>query len=302
MSDDIKREARRQYFKYFRIWFICIGILLALIVGAGVVRSMRSDESRGNNHAPKERVYDEADVLTDEEEEKLRKYIAKVEEEFHADFVIRTISQPVEGQEALRYGCVYTDYEKNMFDIADTFWEEKKFGYNKSWEGDGSVLLDNCYPGQEGCCISTSGKIEDRLSDRELDLIQDAVYDAYSSSPYKAYVAYIDGVCKYAKSEASVEVGPTYYLAAILIPLIVAGSFAASHLSNNKAKKTVAPNAYVVGGKPVMRVQADDFVRKHVTQRRIETSSSGGSRSSGGGGGHHVSRGGASHGGSVRRR
>lgn len=300
MEDDVKREARRQYLKYFRIWFIGIGILLAVAVGAGVVRSMRSDDSRGNNRAPKERVYDEADVLTDQEEEKLRKYIARKEKEIHADFVIRTISRPVEGQEALRQGCVYTDYGKNMFDLADTFWEEEKFGYDKSWEGDGSILLDNCYPGQEGVCISTSGKIEDRLSKRELDLIQDAVYDAYGSGPYKAYVAYIDGVCKYAKSAELF--GSMYYLAAVLIPLVVAGSFAASHLSGNKARKTVAPNAYVVGGKPVMRGQSDDFVRKHVTQRKIETSSSGGSRSSGGGGGHHVSRGGASHGGSVRRR
>lgn len=295
MDNDIKREARRQYLKYFRIWFIGIGILLAMAVSAGVVRSMKKD-SRENDAAPKERVYDEADLLTDQEEEKLRKYIARMEKEVHADFVIRTINQPVEGPEALSYGCVYTDYEKNMFDIADTFWEEKKFGYNKSWEGDGSVLLYNCYPGQSGACISTSGKIEDRLSKRELDLIQDAIY-ADRSSPYKMCVAYIDGVCKY---EKSVEFGLTYYLAAVLIPLVAAGSFAASHLSGNKARKTVAANAYVVGGKPVMRGQSDDFVRKHVTQRKIETSSSGGSRSSGGGG-HHVSRGGASHGGSVRR-
>lgn len=303
MDNDVKREARRQYLRYFRIWFIVIGILLAVAVGVRVVRSMRSGDSRGNNRAPKERVYDEADVLTDREEEKLREYIARVEKEVHADFVIRTISQPVEGPEASRYNYRFTDYEGNMRDLADDFWDENKFGYNKGWEGDGSVLLDNCYPGQEGCYISTSGKIEDELSERELDLIQDAVYDAYKSSPYKAYVAYIDGVCKYATSENSVKFDSTYYLGAALIPLVVAGAFAASHLSGNKARKTVAANAYVVGGKPVMRGQSDDFVRKHVTQRKIETSSSGGSRSSsGGGGGHHVSRGGASHGGSVRRR
>lgn len=303
MDNDIKREAMRQYLRYFRIWFIAIGILLAVAVGVRAVRSMRGGDSRGNNHAPKERVYDEADVLTDREEEKLREYIASVEKELQADFVIRTISQPVEGPEALRYGCTYTDYEDNMQDIADTFWDENKFGYNQDWEGDGSVLLDNCYPGQEGCCISTSGKIEDELSERELERIQDAIYDAYESSPYKAYVAYIDGVCKYAASEKGAGFGPMYYLGAVLIPLVAAGVFAASHLGNNKAGKTVAANAYVAGGKPVMCGQSDDFVRKYVTQRKIETSSSGGSSSGrSGGGGHHVSRGGASHGGSVRRR
>lgn len=298
MDEDIKREARRQYLSYFKVWFIGVGVLLVMAVSAGAVRFVKGNGSRGNDDAPKERVYDEADVLTDAEEEKLRKYIAKKEKELGADFVIRTISQPMEGQEALKHGCVYTNYEKNMFDVADTFWEEKGYGYNKDWEGDGSILLDNCYPGQEGTCISTSGKIEKRLSEEENDKIQDAIYDAYRSSPYKAYVAYIDGICKYARVA---EFGPMYYLVAVLLPLIVAGCFAASHLKGSLARKTVAPNAYVVGGKPVMRDSADDFVRKHVTQRKIETSSSGGSRSSGGGG-HHVSRGGASHGGSVRRR
>lgn len=296
MDDDIKREARRQYFKYFRIWFIGIGILLAMAVSAGVVRSMKKD-SRENDAAPKERVYDEAGVLTDKEEEKLRKYIAEKEGQLHADFVIRTINQPVEGAEALKHGCRYTVWNDNMRDLADDFWDENKFGYNKGWEGDGSLLLDNFYPGQEVYWISTSGKIEDRLSDEDLDRIYDKFDDAYRKSPYEGYVAYIDGVCRYAKP---VDFGPTYYLAALLIPLIVAGFFAASHLSGNKAGKTVAANAYVVGGKPVMRGQSDDFVRKHVTQRKIETSSSGGSRSSGGGG-HHVSRGGASHGGGGRR-
>lgn len=109
-----------------------------------------------------------------------------------------------------------------------------------------------------------------------------------------------------------------------MISLIVALIYAATHLIQSPARNTTAVNAYVIGGKPVMNRKTDVFLRKSVTQRRIETSSEssgGSSRSSGsshsnssssyrssgsssrssGGGGHHVSRSGASHGGGSRR-
>ena len=37
MEKDIKREALRQYFKYFKIWFIIAGILAVITIGAAVV-------------------------------------------------------------------------------------------------------------------------------------------------------------------------------------------------------------------------------------------------------------------------
>ena len=37
MSDDYKKEAIRQYLHHFRIWFILVGIMAVVTVGAGVI-------------------------------------------------------------------------------------------------------------------------------------------------------------------------------------------------------------------------------------------------------------------------
>ena len=66
MEKDIKREALRQYFKYFKIWFIIAGILAVITIGAAVVHALTPKPVRGNGQEPTERVYDYADMLTEE--------------------------------------------------------------------------------------------------------------------------------------------------------------------------------------------------------------------------------------------
>lgn len=302
MSDNFKKEAIRQYLRHFRILFIIVGIAAAVTVGAGVVSFFRSGAGRINTSAPGERVYDNANILTDAEEEKLRKYIAEKEAKYKADFVILTFSQPVQGQEALQYGCRYTDWERNMTDIADDFWDEKGYGFNKSFEGDGSILIDNRYEGQRGEWLSNSGKVEDALSARAVENVMYAVDNYYDSDPCKAYMCYIDTVCSYLDG-GKFQINGTYYLGALVISFIAAGVYAASHLGKNKARDTTTANVYVAGGKPVMNNVQDAFIRKNVVKRKIETSSgsSGGGGRSSGGGGHHTSRSGASHGGGGHR-
>lgn len=301
MDKELKKEAKKQYLHYFRIWFIVVGVLLVATVGAGVIHAMKKDAVRTNNTAPAERVYDYADILTDAEEEKLRAYIAKKEAEYKADFVIMTFSRPVEGAEAKeQYGYRSTDWKQNMIDIADDFWDENGYGFNKSFEGDGSILIDNRYEGQRGEWLSTSGKVEDALGTYDVENVLYAVDDYYDSDPCRAYMRYIDKVCSYL--DGGVQFGAGYYLGAFVFSVIVTLVYAASHLGRNKAENTVAVNAYVNGGKPVLRNKGDDFIRKNVVSRRIETSSGGGGgHHSGGGGGHHVSRSGASHGGGGHR-
>lgn len=301
MDKELKKEARKQYLHHFRFLFIVVGILLIVTAAAGVSQAMKAGMVRTNNEAPSERVYDYADILTEEEEEKLRQYIAKKEEKYGADFVIMTFSQPVEGTEAKeQYGYRSSDWEQNMMDIADDFWDRNGYGFNKSFEGDGSILIDNRYEGQRGEWLSTSGKVEHALSAYDVESVLYAVDDYYDSNPYKAYIQYIDSICSYL--DGGLQLGGAYYLGALVISVIVAAVYGAGHLGKNKARDTVAVNAYVSGGKPDLRSKSDDFIRKNVVTRHIETSSGGGShRSSSGGGGHHTSRSGASHGGGGHR-
>lgn len=303
MSDNFKKEAIRQYLRHFRILFIIVGIVAAVTAGAGVISLTRSSAERGNTSAPRERVYDNADILTDEEEEKLRKYIAKQEAKYKADFVILTVSQPVEGAEALEYGCPTTDWESNMTALADDFWDENGYGFNRDFEGDGSILIDNRYEGQRGEWLSSSGRVEDALSVRAVENVLYAVDDYYDSDPCRAYMRYIDKVCSYLDG-GKIQVNGTYYLGAVFASVVIAGVYAASHLGKNKVRDTTTANAYVAGGKPVMNNVRDEFIRKNVVKRHIETSSGSGGSSGGrssGGGGHHTSRSGASHGGGGHR-
>lgn len=301
MSDNLKKEARKQYLHYFRIWFVIVGILLVLTIVMGIRYSMREPVVRLNTTAPTERVYDYADVLTDSEEQKLRDYIAKKELEYQADFVIMTFSQPVEGDAAKEeYGYDSTDWQHNMTDIADNFWDTNGYGFNKDFEGDGSILIDNRYEGQRGEWLSTSGKVEDSLGTQDVENVLYAVDKYYDANPYLAYLNYIDEVCYHLEGGNSTPGVGTFLLAAV-ISAVVAAIYAASHLSKNKAKKTVAVNAYVAGGRPSIKNQGDQFIRKNVVKRRIETSSGSSSGGSSGGGGHHVSHSGASHGGGGHR-
>ena len=139
MEKDIKREALRQYFKYFKIWFIIAGILAVITIGAAVVHALTPKPVRGNGQEPTERVYDYADMLTEEEEQSLREYIAECEEKIQADIVIVTISESVEYDlqdpdlpEAFHAKEVgSTDWSTAMRDLADNFYDYNNYGYNK---------------------------------------------------------------------------------------------------------------------------------------------------------------------------
>ena len=300
MGVNYRKEARNQFLQYFRVWFIIIGILLIIAVALYGIRRMTDNASRGNTDAPSERVYDKAGILSADEEERLRSQIAKAENRLHMDIVIVTIDQPMEGPEAKKQqNAVSTRLEDVMEAYADNFWDDNHYGYNKSFEGDGVILVDNVYDGQGYWQLSTSGKAEKSLGDYDIDRLLDVVYRYYDYSPYRGYSEFIDALADQIDTHGS---APLPWIVVVVVPVIVALVFAAGNLNQSKAKDTTAVNAYVVGGKPVMNSQKDEFLRKHVTSRRIQTSSgsSGGGRSSGGGG-HHTSRSGASHGGGGRR-
>lgn len=304
MENDFKREARKQYLHFFRIWFIIVGILLAVTILVTIARVFTGGSmERGNMQAPTERVYDYADVLTDEEEEKLRQLIAKKEAQIGCDLVLVTICQPVEGSEAKEtYGYRYTGWELNMQDIADDFYDNYGYGFEAP-HGDGALILDNWYEGQKGTHLSTSGRIFARFGGYEIDQALNRVDRYIENDPYKAYSACINYIADRMSGRSSGMRG-VFMLLAVFVPIITAVIFVATHLRSKEGKKTTTATTYIAGGKPVMNQQRDDFIRKSVSQRRIQTGSSsgGGGHSSGGHGGAHHSSGGHSHGGGSHRR
>lgn len=307
---DVKAEAKKQYLNYFKAWFIVLGILVICALVKFVGGLLEKDEviERTNFEAPAERVYDKAGVLTDMEEDKLRLLIAKYEGMIGCDIVLMTIDQPVEGAEAQqKYDYRYTDWELNMRDIADDFFDYEGYGYdNVSYSG--ALILDNWYEGQGGTWLSTSGKVYEKFGDYEIDQVLDEIYYAIDggSSAYKAYEKGIKELAAQMtgdrKLASSLSMG-SFVLAALILPIIVAAIFIATKMKVKEGEVTTTSNTYVDGNARV-NGQRDDFIRKSVSTRVIQTSSSGGSRSGGssGRGGSHRSSSGRSHGGGGRRR
>ncbi len=310
MEKDIKREALRQYLKYFKVWFIIAGILAVITIGAAVVHLLTPKTTRSNSQDPTERVFDYADMLTDEEEQSLREYIAECEEKIQADIVIVAISESVEYDlqdpdlpEAFHAKEVgSTDWSTAMRDLADNFYDYNNFGYDKV-HGNGALLLDNSYEGQGGSWLSTCGSIYEYFGDYEINQALYAVDDYIEESPYKAYMACISYVTR-TMEESRGDITMTFF-PWILTGAVVALIYAIVNLHQKKAKDTTTVNQYVEGKKPKMNNTRDQYLRKNVVTRRIETSSSSGGSSShhsGGHGGSHRSSSGVSHGGGGHRR
>lgn len=285
----------KQYFSYFKFLFITIIVLGLLTGGIGLVRSMMEHHVRKNSEAPKQRVFDYADVLTSAEEAKLEAQIAKREDQTGCDIVIVTIDESV----LELYGYTQntdSNWMRAMRDFADDFYDENKFGYNRV-HGDGALLLDNWYAGEKGSWLSTCGRVLERYSDSMIDSLLDDVYDRVEKNPYKAYSAYIEDIY-HDMTGGRINIHPLIILA---VAAVVAMIYIASHMKTKEGEKTTGASTYVEDGSVQFKVSRDELINKYVTSVAYSSSSgSGGGHS--GGGGRHTSSHGVSHGGGGRRR
>lgn len=298
MDREMRIEARNQYLKYFRIWFIVIAILAVITMIIFVSSRLQEKTESRNTQAPAERVYDLADVLTDSEEESLRDLIARREEEIKGHIVLVTTNLAMEGAGALYDGS----WENNMMNTADAFYDQKGYGYDQPC-GDGVLILDNWYEGQAGNWLSTCGRLIGEFGDYEINRVLDEIYYEieYGNGAYEGYRNGIEEIAAIAGSaKESLEEG-AYWLGAFLISTVTAVIYIFTKLRNKEGEKTVTAGTYVEGS-PVANIKQDQFIRKVVTRRRIPKQNSSGGRSGSGGGRSHRSSGGVSHGGGGRRR
>lgn len=272
----------KEYFKKFWFLYAIIAVLFVCYLVAAGIDNMTAMERLNTECVTEERVFDYADLLTDEEEESLRELIAKREKQAGCDIVL------VVANEKLESGYSIMEY-------ADDFYDEHKFGYNKP-VGDGVLLLDNWY--NDGTYngeiwFSTCGKAERAYSEAMIDDLLDYVCDVVNDNPYKAYKRYVNQVYRDVSGKGvgfEMEPGTIFFIA-----LFVAGAYLFICLAGHKGKKTTTAYTYVDNGVPQMNHKDDIFITKKVTSRKIESSYGGG------GGGHHRSGGGHSHGGGGRR-
>ena len=144
----------RDYFRFFKIPFIIIGILALTTLAIVFVKkgdALKAVSSEGNTErTTMERVFDYADKLTDAEEEALRASIREAEEETKCDIVVVTLNESL-----VEYAAQYEDkigtvpVSECVMVYADNFYDEHKFGYNEPY-GDGVLFLDNWYRESDG--------------------------------------------------------------------------------------------------------------------------------------------------------
>ena len=276
---------------------MAVGVLFSTLTAGGKSVEALSSQRANADCTETERVFDYADVLTDSEEELLTEFIAEKEVETRSDIVIVTLNESLVDY-AAQYedviGSVTTD--KCVMVYADNFYDEHKFGYDRVY-GDGMLFLDNWYREADGkvySWISTAGRIEDAFSVSELSDIMSYALEDVDDDPYMAYRTIVS---EYADSYTGANDKGGGIAITFLAAFVIAGIFLLINCFGKKGKKTTTDSTYVVGGKPLMRLREDRYIRKSVTKTKIQTESG-----SGGGSGHHRSAGGVSHGGAGHSR
>lgn len=290
----------KKYLKHFKYLFLIIGILCVVYLIIFLFNSLTSKEKIVRTNAETtvtERVFDYADVLTAEEEEKLRKLIAEKESLIACDIVLVTWNESL-AEYALEYEDMLgsLSVEEYAMVFADNFYDEHKFGYNKPY-GDGVLYVDNWGREEDGyryTWLSTSGKAEDTFTNDKIDHLVEQVIERTNADPYNAYVTYVNQVAAAMEGGFSFQYKmPGFVLLALA--LISTGSYISFQMAGKKNKKTVNAETYIATGNLNFDKKEDGLLNKMVTSRRIpKTTSSGG-------GGHHMSAGGHSHGGGGGR-
>ena len=267
-------------FRNFIIITIVISIIFfGLTIGVKVLRKSQDKVyTRTNTECfTDERVFDYADVLTDEEEENLRELISENEKKIGCDIVLVTIDE----------------YVPSMMNYADDYYDDYMFGFDKP-RGDGVLLLDNWYT--EEMWVTTTGKVMDKYNtDAKVNKLLDAICEDIDISPYESYKTYVESVTTFMQDnrKLGLNIGNGFIGT---ISFVVAIIFLVVNISNkgdvNKAQK----NTYTNGSGIDMKQKEDSFISTSTSKRKIQSSSSG-HRS----GGAHRSRSGTSHGGGGRR-
>ncbi len=258
---------------------MCITVLLVLgvLLGAACVilriSSSGSGERQNTIHTEEQRVFDYADVLTEEEEQSLEELIKKQQKEACADIVLVTIDE------------LSLQSDRAMREYAESFYDENDFGWNQA-KGDGVIFADNWAEGADGkyCRLLTTGAAMTKISDDKAENIVSDICEKVNDNTYEAYRSYVTKTARAMKG--SPVTSPVIPAAVALILTII---FAIYQFIFNKGKDTTPRSAYLdKEGIQVLNKQ-DFYLRSHVSRVKIEKDN----HSHGGGGGG----GGSSHGG-----
>ena len=242
------------------------------------------------------KVYDFADILTDEEEKQIYSKIQDFIEKTNTDMVFVSIDMPY-------------SYDSKNEDFAADFYDYNDFGINFD-NYSGILLLRNDYSGDRYYDIYTFGDAQLYFDQSRYDDILDGIYNQFVGKKYLSGISDFISKCSYyydkgyapKYSHAYVD-GDGYIRYNYYVPVIpcLGGSLVITLITmlimirkNKMVRKATTASAYLDKNSINYREHLDQFTHSHTTHYTISSSSGGGSHGGSSGGGH--SSGGGRHG------
>lgn len=226
----------------------------------------------------KQRVYDEVELLSEQEINDLEEMTKKYSDKRETDFVILTTNSSASAK-------------KYMQD----FYDEKGLGYD-SEHGNTAIMTINM--NNREVYLAGFYKGEKYLTDKRLDKVRDKITDDLTDGQYlQAFKGFIKKSDYYFDYEPNVNPDNIFYktwfqfILALIVSLVIVGMM----LYQSKSKITTTQSTYKDMNRSKVISQKDRYIRKHVTKKHSPQSKDGG----GSGGGK--TSGGSSHSGSGGR-
>lgn len=229
----------------------------------------------------KQRIYDDAGLLSDTEVKELEKLAEKYGAKRETDFIILT-----------------TNNEKSIdvVEYMQKFYDEKAPGYDKPHGNTAILTLD-----MKNRDVYVAGfyKAKTYLDNHRATLVREKITPALSDGDYyKAFGSFIKTSSKYMGFRPGVNPDNILFNLwfQIIASLVIAGGAVGIMAFNIGGKVTVNARTYQDNENTRVNHRKDQYIRTSTTKRRKPSNKSSGSGFGGGGGG--VTRGGHSHSGS----
>lgn len=288
----------RKYRIKKQISVIIASLLMITMLGVPAVAATETTQSQTETQAqeqqqiPEERqlplLVDDADLLTDSEEEELEAQLDEISERQQLDVAVVTVNS-LDGKTAEAY--------------ADDFYDYNGYGYGD--DNSGILLLISME--DRDWHMTTCGFGITAFTDAGMDYMQEQFVSYLSDGEYmeafQKYATLCDDFITQADTGEPYDsnnmphepLSPIWIFAALLLGFIIAFIMASGKKSKLKSvKKQVAAKQYTKKGSLTLTRNTDQFINRVVTSRRIERDDD----SSGGGSSVHTSSSGTSHGGS----
>ncbi len=268
--------------KKFKVTMIIVYILTIIsfigifFTGKTSNKVLRTKVQNRNNEGlivTDERIFDEADILTETEEYSLQKYMDKVSKEKQVDIVIVTTND-AEGKYPREY--------------AENFYKTHDFGYEDS-DGTGLlylISLDKSVTGNRELWMTTAKEAKNYFSQSRIDSVLDNIYNTLTADEELNYYGscneFIKGIEKYMNVSESVPVFLTKWYSKLGIALVITLIIFFILIFNFGGKKTTTAETYLNVNSIKRNIKEDTYMYTNTTKTKIEKSSSSSGSSSGG--------------------